>query len=211
VPEKKKALIHVLNARGRIKKEVHVLFYPSEYTFEKNNDFAEGGPHGLDSPVISFNKGGMETLSMELFFDTYEERKDVRDYTREITDLLKIDPAIHAPPVLIFIWGKTHFKCVLKRVSKKFTMFREDGVPVRATLNVTFQEYRPESRSKEKPNESSDKTKIYTIKEGDTLWSISTQSYGSPACWRAIANENCIENPRIIEPGTKIKIPPLED
>ena len=187
-----------------------MLFYPSEYTMDKENDFATIAVQGLDSPFLSFTNGGLETLSMELFFDSYEEGKDVREHTKQITDLLKIDPEIHAPPVLRFIWGNANFTCVLKKVGKKFTMFRPDGVPVRATLNVTFQEYRTESRSRERPLQSSDKTKIYTIKEGDSLWSISALSYGNPARWRCIALENGIENPRIIEPGMRIKIPPLD-
>lgn len=177
---------------------------------DKENNFAAISVQGLDSPFLSFTNGGLETLSMELFFDSYEEGKDVREYTKQITDLLKIDPEIHAPPVLRFIWGNANFTCVLKRVGKKFTMFRPDGVPVRATLSVTFQEYRTESRSRERPLQSSDKTKIYTIKEGDSLWSISALSYGNPARWRSIALENGIENPRILEPGMRIKIPPLE-
>jgi hypothetical protein len=177
---------------------------------DKENDFAVISVHGRDSPFLQFNKGGLETLSMDLFFDSYEKGKDVREYTKQITDLLEIDPEIHAPPVLRFIWGGANFTCVLKKVGKKFTMFRSDGVPVRATLNVTFQEYRTKSQSMERPLQSSDKTKIYTVKEGDSLWSISALSYGSPARWRSIAEENGIENPRTIEPGMRIKIPPLD-
>jgi hypothetical protein len=190
---------------------VDVLFYPSEYSMDKENDFAVASIQGLDSPFLQFKKGGLETLSMDLFFDSYEEGKDVRDYTKQITDLLKVDPEIHAPPVLRFIWGGANFTCVLKRVGKKFTMFRSDGVPVRATLSVTFQEYPTKSQSMERPRQSSDKTKIYTVKEGDSLWSISALSYGSPAKWRAIAEENGIENPRTIEPGMRVKIPPLKE
>jgi hypothetical protein len=203
-------MIHVLDARGRKKREVEVLFYPSEYGMDKENDFAVISVQGLDSPFLQFTKGGLETLSMDLFFDSYEKGKDVREYTKQISDLLKIDPEIHAPPVLRFIWGNANFTCVLKKVGKKFTMFRSDGVPVRATLSVIFQEYRMNSRSRERPLQSSDKTKIYTVKEGDSLWSISALSYGSPGRWRSIALENGIENPRTIEPGMKIKIPPLE-
>jgi len=37
---------------------------------------------------------------MDLIFDSYADNKDVREATNKITDLLKIDPAIHAPPIL---------------------------------------------------------------------------------------------------------------
>lgn len=176
----------------------------------KDNEFATIGVLGLDSPFIQFTKGGLETLSMELFFDSYEEGSDVRDYTKKITNLLEINSETHAPPVLKFIWSDARFTCVLKSVSKKFTMFRPDGIPVRATLNVTFQEYREATRTRETPQHSSDKTKIYTVKEGDSLWSIAAFSYGDPGLWRPIADANRIENPRVVEAGTIIKIPPLD-
>ena len=207
----KKAIIHVLDARGKIKDEVPVRFYPSEYTMEKSNEFANINIPGLESPMLQFSRGNLETLTMDLFFDSYEENKDVRDYTNKITDLLKIDPDIHAPPILRFVWGNLNFTCVLSRVSKKFTMFRSDGIPVRATLSVTFNEYRTEMSSREKPLKSSDRTKTYSIKEGDSLWAIAAREYGDPAFWRLIADKNRIENPRLLEIGREITIPPLEE
>lgn len=205
----KKAFIQVFDAYGKVKDEViPVLFNPSEYTMEKSNEFASINIPGLESPMLQFSRGNLETLTMDLFFDSYEENKDVRDYTGKITDLLKIAPDIHAPPVLKFVWGSLNFTCVLSRVSKNFTMFRSDGIPVRATLSVTFNEYRTEMRI---PLESSDRTKTYTIKQGDSLWAIAAREYGDAAFWRHIADKNRIENPRLLEIGREITIPPLEE
>ena len=208
----KKAFIQILDAQGKVKEEVPVLFNPTEYSMEKSNEFASVNIPGLESPMLQFSRGNLETLTMDLFFDSYEENKDVRmDYTTKITDLLKIDPDIHAPPILRFVWGSLNFTCVLSKVSKKFTMFRSDGIPVRATLSVTFNEYRTEVSAKEKPKESSDRTKTYTIKQGDSLWAIAAREYGDPASWRPIADKNRIENPRLLEIGIEITIPPLEE
>lgn len=207
----KKAFIQILDAQGKIKEEVPVLFNPTEYSMEKSNEFASVNIPGLESPMLQFSRGNLETLSMDLFFDSYEENKDVRDYTTKITDLLKIDPDIHAPPILRFVWGSLNFTCVLSRVTKKFTMFRSDGIPVRATLSVTFNEYRTEVSSREKPLHSSDRTKTHTIKQGDSLWAIAAREYGDPAFWRHIADKNRIANPRALEIGRAIIIPPLEE
>ena len=207
----KKAFIQILDAQGKIKEEVPVLFNPTEYSMEKSNEFASVNIPGLESPMLQFSRGNLETLSMDLFFDSYEENKDVRDYTTKITDLLKIDPDIHAPPILRFVWGSLNFTCVLSRVTKKFTMFRSDGIPVRATISVTFNEYRTEVSSREKPLHSSDRTKTYTIKQGDSLWAIAAREYGDPAFWRFVADKNRIANPRALEIGRAIIIPPLEE
>lgn len=207
----KKAFIQVLDAQLKVKEEIPVLFNPTEYTIEKSNEFASINIPGLESPLLQFSRGNLETLTMDLFFDSYEENKDVRGYTNKITELLNIDPAIHAPPILRFVWGNLNFTCVLSRVSKKFTMFRSDGKPVRATLSVTFNEFKTGLSSREKRRESPDRTKTYTIKQGDSLWAIAAREYGDPAFWRPIAAKNKIENPRLLEIGREITIPPLEE
>ena len=206
----RKAHIQVLDANGTVKEEIPVLFNPGEYSMEKSNEFANINIPGLESPLLQFVRGGLETLSMDLFFDSYEENKDVREYTDKITDLLNIDPALHAPPILRFIWASLHFTCVLARAAKRFTMFRSDGIPVRATLGVTFNEYQTATTGKEKPLESRDRTKRYVLKQGDSLWQIAAKEYGDPAMWRAIAEANEIDNPRVLEIGKEIVIPPLE-
>ena len=210
--ELKKAYIQIFDAQGKVKdKVVPVLFNPENYTLEKSNEFASINIPGLESPLLQFSRGNLETLTMDLFFDSYEKDEDVRIHTKKITDLLKIDPNIHAPPILRFVWSSLNFTCVLSRVTKKFTMFRSDGKPVRATLSVTFNEYRTEVSAREKPKKSSDRTKTYTIKQGDSLWAIAAREYGDPASWRHIADKNRIENPRLLEIGIEITIPPLEE
>ena len=52
----------------------------------------------LESPFIQFKGGMAGSLTVTLFYDTYEHGKDVRDYTNQVSDLMKIDPEIHAPP-----------------------------------------------------------------------------------------------------------------
>ena len=64
--------------------KIEVLFNPAEYTFEKSNRFAEVGIPGTGSPFLQFVRGEIKKLSTELFFDTYEKRTDVREYTNKI-------------------------------------------------------------------------------------------------------------------------------
>ena len=212
----KKAYIQVLDAQGKTKDEIPVLFNPGEYSMDKSNEFANINIPGLESPLLQFVRGGLETLTMDLFFDTYtdekpeKEKRDVRDYTDRIVDLLKIDSDLHAPPVLKFVWGSLDFTCVLSKANKKFTMFRPDGKPVRATLSVTFNEFKTEKSTREKPLQSQDRTKHRILKDGDSLWLIAAEEYGDPAMWRDIAIANKIDNPRILETGSGIVIPPVE-
>lgn len=206
---------------------VPCLFNPKELSVEKSNQFAEVNIPGLSSPVFQFVRGNARSVTMDLFFDTYEEGTDVRIFTDRITGwdagsmfsslpgvakgLMDIDSDLHAPPVCLFIWGAFVFQCIIERASKRFTMFLPEGIPVRATLSVTLKEYREvDIQVKELDLHSPDVTKRWTVKQGDTLWSIAVREFGNPADWKLIADANGIDNPRTIKPGTDLVIPVKE-
>lgn len=166
----------------------------------------------LESPFLQFNGGNAGSLTVTLFYDTYEHGKDVRDYTNQVSDLMKIDPEIHAPPPLKFVWGmeKEPFICVLKSVKKEFTMFLPEGIPVRARVTLTLKEFKMKFNEREIAKQSPDKTKVHVTQRGDSLWLIANKAYGNPKFWRPIADRNGIKNPRFLEPGKELIIPPLE-
>lgn len=207
-----KAYIQPLNVDGSPKGgRIEVLFNPAEYSIEKGNQFAETPLLGLPTPIRQFTSGGAETLTLDLFFDTYERGEDVRLFTEKVAGLLSIDPELHAPPTVIFVWGRLNFKSVLEQVTKKFTMFLADGTPVRATLSVTFKEYKTiQEQLSARPLQSADRTTSRIVKEGDSLWLIAAQEYDDPFLWRPIAGKNEIDNPRLLATGLELTIPPLE-
>lgn len=218
----KKAYIRVPAVGGRKEEIIKVLYNPAEYTIEKSNQFQSAVMPGMALPVTQFVSGNADTLTMELFFDTYtmEEsaaKKDVRELTGPISKLLDIDSNLHAPPVCEFIWGehpperRLGFKAIIERLTQKFTMFTQDGTPVRATLNVTFKEYKTIAEQLvEIGRKSADRTKRVVFKESDSLWKFAADEYGDPDRWRLLAEKNNIDNPRLVEPGRELVIPPLE-
>ena len=165
-------------------KEIFVLFNPNQYSIDKSNTFASIGIPGRDAPIIQFVKGEAETLTMDLFLDTFETGEDVRKRIDEISGLMKIDKDLRAPPVCSFEWGGPVFYGVLERISKRFTMFTAAGVPVRATLGVTFKQFPKEEKN---PKHSPDRTKLRVFKDGDSLWAYANSEYGDPSKWRARA------------------------
>ena len=206
-----KALIQPLDDKGwPMGSPIKVLFNPAEYTIEKSNQFHTAAIPGKSTPAIQFVNGNAETLTMDLFFDTYEQGEDVRNYTRQVTDLLKMDSRLHAPPVCKFIWGKLEFKAVLEKATQRFTMFLGSGIPVRATLNVVFREYKTISEQTEGALNVSSLTKLVTAKAGTNLALIADAHLGDAGEWRKIAKANGIANPRKLPAGMQIQIPPSE-
>ncbi len=209
----KKGFIQVLDAAMTVTDDIEILYYPPEYSMEKSNTYSEIAIPGLESPFLQYIKGNAGSITLEAFYDTYEEGTDVRTYVNKLTNLLNIDPKLHAPPPLLFHWGMeaaSPFYCVLERVTRRFTMFDDAGIPVRARISITLKEFKKGFNERERNKESPDKTKIHTVIQGESLWGIAHMEYGDPALWRHIAQENRIENPRFLTPGTDLVIPPLE-
>lgn len=212
-----KALITNLDTGEKIP----VMFNPEEYTLNKDNNFAQQTIPGLRAPLLQFTHGNMRTLEMELFFDTYEEHRsgnrvlnqagdDVRKLTGKVVGLLDINPATHAPPVLLVTWSSLSFTCVLARAGQKFIMFRDDGTPVRARLTVSFSEFtNAEREAKEVNRQTADFTKIHVVTQGETLSGIAAKYYEDPQIWRPIAIANGLDNPADISPGLELQIPAL--
>ena len=96
-------------------------------------------------------------------------------------------------------WGTLTFQCVLARANQKFIRFLEDGRPVRAKINVTFNEFiDAEHESKEVNRQTSDFTKIHTVMAGETLSGIAAAVYEDAEMWRPLAIANNIDDPRSI-------------
>jgi nucleoid-associated protein YgaU len=199
-----------------------VMFNPEDYTVNRENNFAQAAIPGLSAPILQFIHGNMQTLEMELFLDTYEQhtvgsrvlnnaRDDVRKLSQNVVGLMDIDATTHAPPILLFTWASLSFTCVLARASQKFVMFLSDGTPVRAKIQVTFNEFRNvDLEAKEVKRETSDFSKRYVVGQGETLATIAWAHFGDPRDWRPIALANAIDDPRRgLTPGMSLVLPQL--
>ena len=218
MPSLEKATIVVTDTGEEIK----VQFNPEEYTVSKDVNFAQTAVPGLSAPIIQFVHGNMQTLKMELLVDSYEEHRevnripnqageDVRNITQKITNLMDINPKTHAPPILLFTWGENfEFTCVLASASQRFILFRPDGTPVRARLDITFNQFNnAELEAKEIKRETANFSEIHRVGQGETLSNIAGQVYGNPALWRPIALHNDVDNPRELAVGTRLLVPQL--
>lgn len=221
-PQLKKATITVLEG-ARKNNVISVLFNPTEYTFERTNSYKATPVPGLSSPLLQFVNGESDQLNMELFLDDYtdpfgptslyqKETDPVVNRLREISTLLEIDRDLHAPPPVRFNWGPMEFLAVIEKLSRKVTMFHPDGTPARATLAVSFKEYRTVRQQLQEPRrQSADKSKRRVVVGNDQLWRIAAREYNDPKEWVRIALKNDLDDPRDIEPGDWLLLPPMEN
>lgn len=201
-----KAIISNLDAG----EDIEVLFNPKEYVIEKKTPWSEVNVFGMDSPPVQFTIGERKRLTMELFFDTSEEKTDVREHTNKIESLMLVNAQEHRPPLLRFSWGNLSFDCVLEDLVQRFTLFMNDGTPLRAILKVVFKEYATAATQLSNTRrESADHTKRMVVREGETLASLSAREYNDPGKWRVIADANRIDDPENVRAGTIVELPPL--
>ncbi len=197
---------------------IKCMFNPKEYSFSKRNQWAPGKTKGHNMPQLEFGSGQSATLQMQLFFDTYAAGKDVRkEYTDAIWQLMMVDPSkkdpkTHKsrPPMVRFQWGSAWtFDAVITSINQKFTLFMYDGTPVRATLDVSFQQIKDETLlPKQNPTSGGvGGERVWTVNEGDTLAWIAYKEYGDATQWRRIADANHLTRVRRLEPGTVLEIP----
>ena len=214
---------------------IQVQYNPTDLSFDKSAQVAEIGIPGLDSPIQQFVRGQAEKLTLDLFFDTTDHGmgtdkgiKSVTEKTDKIYQLIKIEPKRHAPPICNLVWNESFpgssigdltpignqdrngFQCIVESVKQKFTLFNPEGVPLRATLTVTLREYKTLDEQLQHLGLSSpDRTHAHVVQRGERLADIAAQYYRRPGQWRAIAEANDIEDPRRLNPGLFLAIPPL--
>lgn len=214
-----KAKIAVLDRdKGKlnIPNSFEVMFNPTELTLSKGAQIAEVAIPGLDTPVLQYVRGQNEKLTLDLYFDSThsgmdERATDISEITNQFYQLVKIQSKTHALPRIRFEWGKFSFAAVVENIQRKFSLFSPDGRPLRATLSVTFREYKTiEEQLAEFNLQSPDHSRRYVTRLGDTLDRIAAIEYGDTRKWRVIAEENGLRDARDFQPGTVLLLPPID-
>ncbi|ACO45547.1 hypothetical protein DEDE109153_04740 [Deinococcus deserti] len=153
-----KAQIVPLDGRGQEKSPIVCMFNPREYTISRKVEWDNQTNDTNDEGNKVYKGGSPASMTLELFFDTYANRKsanqveDVRKYTGPVWELIRMDPSTKPqasnpnvekgrPPTVLFQWGGTwHFTAVITNIEQQFTLFMPDGTPVRSIMKVTFEQ-----------------------------------------------------------------------
>ena len=213
-----KLSIEVETSAGKFQKTVEALFNPNQISINKSSKWRTRAQGEADTGKEHFTYGDPATMTLDLFFDTYEEGEDVRKYTKELFFLTTVQEhgELHRPPLCRIQWGAFNisddYQCawILQSLNQRFTLFLADGLPVRATLSCTFRQWRSDELEEKLLNRQSvDVAKRRVVSSGDTLSSIAAEEYEDPLLWRPIAEANEIHQPRKLVIGQVLAIPAL--
>lgn len=207
---------------------IQFLFNPTEYTIAKTNNWSSKPNVGKNVPKRDFTGGNSQKLDMELFLDVLEAKgtddhleikqdSDVRVHVNKLVALTLIDQnkknpktKKSRPPLCLFQWGgQWSFQAVVTSLSVRYTLFHENGIPVRATAKITLEEAEDEKEQKgTNPTSYAEAgRKRREVRPYDTLPLIAYEEYGDPNQWRRIAEDNHMDNPFFLETGLILSIP----
>jgi len=185
-----------------------VMFNPGDYGIDRGASYAELDVPGLKTPILQFVRGEAQTLSLSLFLDGSDARKPVKAALAALRKFVSINGELHTPPVCLFVWGDVRFQGVVTSLKEKFSLFDNDGKVVRATVALSLKSYQSVGvQIREMKRASPDRTRVRTVRDGETLAQLANEAYGDPRLWRAIATQNDIDRPRFLATGQTLRIP----
>jgi hypothetical protein len=209
---------------GKLEGELVCQFNPSELSITKLNDWSFTSNTDWNAPPLKFGGGQPASYDLTLFFDSYSKDRpkplDVREDTNELLKLAMrgagraVSTTEKAdPPSVIFIWGKiTLFTAVVKSVTITYTMFDQDGTPIRAKAAVKFQQNDEKNNSDDyvqaqNPTSRTDPRRTRIVHAGQRLDQIAYEEYGDARFWRLLAESNQMDDPFHLTDGQILVIP----
>jgi nucleoid-associated protein YgaU len=205
-------------------REVVFCFNPAKLAYSAQAKWEQPSQSGKKGPSEpSFKGAEPRTMKIELLLDGWDlsgsghsakrdidkDLKTLASWTIPTADSVKKNKP--RPPTVRLAWGKQWFPAYVTQVDTTITMFRPDGHPLRATVNVSLKEF----PKPVKPGNPTSGSRVghdsHLLVEGEDLASVAQKVYDAPKYWRAIANANGIDDPTRLRVGTLLYLPPIED
>lgn len=227
--EVKKATLTYQSTDKGSKVVLPVQFNPSEYSISRRAEYTDTtGKLQEPHPENLQSKGSrLAHLRVKLTLDTATEYpdyvvksglkkyidsdKELSKICKDLSMLTKMFPKTHTQSLVTFSWGEMEFIGYIRDLNINYKMFNRNGHPVRAELDLTIygEDKNILHTLKAKPRESPDRTKYRMLHQKDELWMLADEEYQDPACWKEIAKENGILNPRKVDYTKQLKVPSL--
>jgi phage protein U len=198
----------IVNTEKAGHEPIEVMFNPPSLKLNSSNSYADLKTPGGNQEQQQYIKTNPDTLTVELFFDTTRQGKDVTTVVNPIIELTKVSKATKEPPKLIFAWGEFSFPCVITSVDHLYDYFNSSGQALRAMLTVKFRRCEPEEKPAEPVKSAVKKvaqkaTKTEVVKKGDNIMCFCVD----PKDAKKVCELNGINNGLTMDNRTTLEIP----
>lgn len=190
------------------------MFNPENWSTDLNVEYYAERKPGSDGIVWGFNLISSPQLSFDLLIDGTGASGEKRDVLAEIILLREVvlfNGQTHRPNQLLIVWGTQIFKGVLTSMNIKYTLFRPNGTPLRATVSLSFYGQKsPLQILRDMNLASADLTHTRLTKKNDRLDLICHYIYKDSRHYIEVARANNLTTFRKLPEGTELVYPPLE-
>lgn len=206
---------------------IDVMFNPDQIVYTKKNTWNIHPTNGQVLPAVSFTSSTPATLKVVLTFDGTEDGANVAHIVDRLAALTKVDQSLnngtvgsgqgttsqsnqHRPPTVQFLWGTyLSFKAIIDTMTTTFTLFLDDGTPVRASVDVLFKQIEDENAFPNQNPTSGGRTgeRVHRLGPRETLDQVAYAAFGQTGLWRALAAFNGIDDPMRLQAGDPILLP----
>ncbi|MFT3691984.1 MAG: phage tail protein [Kofleriaceae bacterium] len=131
---------------------VDAQYNPKELQIDKSVPWQKHNKANANGLQLEFTGAEGRTMSVDLLFDGYEEGASVQPSVDVLQQLATVrepnssEDDKRRPHHCVVVWGTVmgggdnKFKCVIEQISTKYTMFSQDGAPLRATVTLKLKE-----------------------------------------------------------------------
>lgn len=198
-----------------LSKHILVQFNPASLRVTLCNTL-RADTHGGGRSVAQFVDRSESSLALELLFDTTTTTPDggtgdVRQLTQRIADtfMKPLNPEAErpgAPRRCRFQWGSFQFTGMLASYSETLDFFAPEGIPLRATLALSFKEDRYQFGLAEAAAGRGPAAVFAPGGAGLSADRAALAAGADPRDWRELARFNDLENPRFT-PASGLDLP----
>jgi hypothetical protein len=124
---------------------VEAQFNPKEIGIDKLIPWQP--QRGKGPSDLEYTRSGGRTMACELLFDGFPSSTSIQNQIDKLNRLSDPDPGLKRPPKVAVVWGgeaagqfMPRFEAVIESLSIRYTLFAEDGKPLRAVVNLGLRE-----------------------------------------------------------------------
>lgn len=200
--------------------KISVLINPNELSVDYQVEMKNFSPLGSTGYGKKFKGFRPAKISFDLIFDgtgavAPQPSSFALDVVAQIKAVMDVvytyEGDQHEPNIVQLVWGNLSYDARLERFSTKYTLFKANGRPLRATASLGFSSYKTIEQSKAEANQQSpDMSHIVVVQAGDTLPLLCQRVYGDSRYYAQVARFNKLVQFRVLPPGLRLHFPPLE-
>jgi len=193
-----------------------VMINPSTFTHDHSVTYCKDNTIGANGEELKFKQINEEKISFELVFDGTGVIPNSTGTVKDKIDKLKkisyrYDGTEHQSKPVRLKWGDFLFYGRLNTINVEYTLFKPSGEALRAKTKLSLSGYMSkEEQALRKNNSSPDLTHTIVVKAGDTLPLLCYKVYKDASYYPEVARINGLNNLQVLQPGKRLKFPPLQ-